>query len=254
MLNEVFQQKSCSEESPRSCHRRRSFTLIELLVVVAIIAVLVAILLPALASARESARRIVCANNLRQLGLASVYYTDDNNGIVLPISQMDYPPGGGLGGYYLTKFWPNFIKEYLGAHGAKNEYDWDTLKVFACPSNPYEANPPHPNARGLSYAMQAYNNAGATPVSILYFSLQQVENPSVKFFLVDGVGVDYVGSWGAWSLVFDPTHIPHTDYRSVDPRHSNTANVLFMDNHLETRDTNFFMENRYNWDLWNYFR
>lgn len=62
---------------------RSGFTLIELLVVVAIIALLAALLLPAVAQARERGRRMACASNLHQFGVAATLYANDYNGAVL---------------------------------------------------------------------------------------------------------------------------------------------------------------------------
>ena len=57
----------------------QAFTLIELLVVIAIIAILAALLLPTLARASEKGKRIACLTNLKQMGLGSQMYAEDDS-------------------------------------------------------------------------------------------------------------------------------------------------------------------------------
>jgi prepilin-type N-terminal cleavage/methylation domain-containing protein/prepilin-type processing-associated H-X9-DG protein len=62
--------------------RARGFTLIELLVVVGIIAILVALLVPAVFSARSTSRKVMCLNNLHQIGLAINTYAERMDGSI----------------------------------------------------------------------------------------------------------------------------------------------------------------------------
>jgi prepilin-type N-terminal cleavage/methylation domain-containing protein/prepilin-type processing-associated H-X9-DG protein len=102
---------------------KNAFTLIELLVVIAIIAILAAILFPVFAKAREKARQTVCLSNIKQLGLALIQYSQDNNERYPYGTQGTTTGGGGEIGVG----WAGSIYPYVKSANAYNCPDDDTI-------------------------------------------------------------------------------------------------------------------------------
>ena len=129
--------------------KTKGFTLIELLVVIAIIALLLSILTPALNSVKERGKRVLCMNNLRQLGMANYIYAQQYGGRYVPV-ETDEPYEITLldGSTRMTiSMWcsnPTFIKlldqrasENAGFDISSNPADYYGLPPkFRCPSYP----------------------------------------------------------------------------------------------------------------------
>ncbi|MEM6329131.1 MAG: DUF1559 domain-containing protein [Planctomycetota bacterium] len=114
-------------------HRYAAFTLVELLVVIAIIGVLVALLLPAVQAARGAARRIQCANNLKQIGLGCLNYESANR--TLPpgvegkeLFNDDDTPGGQKAEVGIA--WGVAILPYVEEQATFDQFDFSGAKHY----------------------------------------------------------------------------------------------------------------------------
>jgi len=132
---------------------KQGFTLVELLVVISITAVLMGILLPCLGRARAQAKRVVCASQLRQLGIAHTMYQESHEGWVVPATQQL-----GIDEYWYNTLGPYFEHRNIG-HG--NEHPEDIGRdILRCPLDeaayPKMLNPHGNNPDGwLSYALNS---------------------------------------------------------------------------------------------------
>ena len=119
-------QRTFSQRRRRICLRSRkgAFTRAELLVIVATLTLLALVVLPALANSGPRSARVICANNLRQIGGAMQLWGNDHND--LAPWDVSLAEGG-------TRLHPLAVNVWL--HFAWMSNELASAKVLFCPSD-----------------------------------------------------------------------------------------------------------------------
>jgi prepilin-type processing-associated H-X9-DG protein/prepilin-type N-terminal cleavage/methylation domain-containing protein len=230
-----------------------AFTLVELLVVISIIAFLLSVLMPALGKTRDQARRILCASNLKTIGMGEMMYSEASDDWHLPAFYWNESrdPDAEEAMWFQN---PLFIT-LVDLKGRDNEEDTDIfeaearqgtpqLKDLYCPYDKRTvANGGlHVEAgeivQGSSYAMNMTSirpTGGWAPGIVYALKTDQVVKPAEKIFFMDGQwfvvyigGAEYKRVWDVYGDRMGPWEWDAASYR-----HDEGANITFYDGHVD---------------------
>ncbi len=212
-----------------------AFTLVEFLVVIAIIAILAAMLLPVYARSRSAAQRADCVSNLRQLGLATQLYWNENNENGFPLwTKVD-----GTG----KTWWFGWLGD--GQDGQRT-FDLSAGALFRylygnnvrlCPVLNPAANPqfqPKGTNTIFSYGCNRYVFVAPSQPPV---NTCQLVRPTETALFADAASVDNflqpkaeLKEW--YYLDLETNYASMNNYPNGHFRHSGKANVTFADGHV----------------------
>jgi len=207
-------KRRVEHQNAKIIRARQAFTLIELLVVIAIIAIIAAILFPVFARVRENARRISCASNLKQIGIAITQYTQD------------YDETMPLAADTTVNTWRTFTYPFA-----------KSVRLYACPSNPYN-NLSVPTDNSWFFVSYGTNTTILKTAPSGSVSLSAIQNPTQIFL----AGESDTASWNLDNPPNDPIvnptcggcYLPEAGaHTTLYAGHIGKSNWLFADGHVK---------------------
>jgi prepilin-type N-terminal cleavage/methylation domain-containing protein len=202
--------------------RKSAFTLLELLVVITLIVILASLAVPALSRANNLGRTVVCANNLRQLGIATATYSLDNIGKLPDILSWVYARSGDLTtGYKTGDLTSGKLYPYL-----------NNARVYLCPTDRLELDAKPGPFRPPRNFLSTTNSIRTCSYAINCFTCHVNDTSrylaatrTLLFLETDMAPNDVSGLVG-------PKNYKGTS-SAVTSRHNGTGHVMLCDSHIE---------------------